>query len=80
METNYVNISYQSKKEKILQYITESNIQFNKRLEYIKLLEKAGVSWTDADRLSKVWYCITFRNCRYTSDLYNKVISYQKHK
>ena len=80
METNYVNISYQSKKEKILQYITESNVQFNKRLEYIKLLEKAGVSWTDADRLSKVWYCITFRNCRYTSDLYNKVISYQKHK
>ena len=80
METNYVNISYQSKKEKILQYITESNVQFNKRLEYIKLLEKAGVSWTDAERLSKVWYCITFRNCRYTSDLYNKVISYQKHK
>jgi hypothetical protein len=80
METNYVNISYQSKKEKILQYITESKLQFNKRLEYIKLLEKAGVSWTDAERLSKVWYCITFRNCRYTSDLYNKVISYQKHK
>ena len=80
METNYVNISYQSKKEKILQYITESNVQFNKRLEYIKLLEKASVSWTDAERLSKVWYCITFRNCRYTSDLYNKVISYQKHK
>lgn len=80
METNYVNISYQSKKEKILQYITESNVQFNKRLEYIKKLEKAGVSWTDAERLSKVWYCITFRNCRYTSDLYNKVISYQKHK
>ena len=80
METNYVNISYQNKKEKILQYITESNVQFNKRLEYIKLLEKAGVSWTDAERLSKVWYCITFRNCRYTSDLYNKVISYQKHK
>ena len=80
METNYVNISYQSKKEKILQYITESNVQFNKRLEYIKLLEKAGVSWTDAERLSKVWYCITFKNCRYTSDLYNKVISYQKHK
>jgi len=80
METNYVNISYQSKKEKILQYITESNVQFNKRLEYIKLLEKAGVLWTDADKLSKVWYCITFRNCRYTSDLYNKVISYQKHK
>jgi hypothetical protein len=80
METNYVNISYQSKKEKILQYITESKLQFNKRLEYIKLLDKAGVPWKDADRLSKVWYCITFRNCRYTSDLYNKVISYQKHK
>jgi uncharacterized lipoprotein YehR (DUF1307 family) len=78
METEYINITYQGKKEKILKYITESKLQFNKRIEYIKLLEKAGVTWTEANRISKVWYSITFRDCKYSSDLYNKVMSYQK--
>jgi hypothetical protein len=42
------------------------------------LLEKAGVPWIEADRISKVWFSITFRDCKYSSDLYNKVMSYQK--
>ena len=79
METEFISITYQGKKEQILQYITESKLQFNKRIEYIKLLEKAGVTWIEANRISKVWYSITFRDCKYSSDLYNKVMSYQKH-
>jgi hypothetical protein len=79
METDYITITYQGKKEKILKYITESKLQFNKRMEYITLLEKASIPWMEADRISKVWFCITFRNCRYSSDLYNKIMSYQKH-
>lgn len=80
METEYIDIKYQGKKEKILKYITESSFQFNKRIEYIALLEKAELPWDEAVRISKVWYSITFRNCRYSSDIYNKVMSYQKQK
>lgn len=78
METNYKSINYLDKPVDILQYLSESDTQFAKRLEYIQLLEKAKVDWKEATRLSKIWYCIKFKNCKYTPEVYYKVISYEK--
>ena len=78
METNYKQITYLGNMEQILQYLSESNIQFEKRLEYIKKLENAKIVWKEACRLSKIWYCIKFKSCKYTPDVYHKVISYDK--
>ena len=78
METNYRNINYLNKEVSILQYLSESNSQFNERLEYIKLLEIASVKWKEAVRLSKIWYCIKYKKCRYTPEVYHKVMSYEK--
>ncbi len=78
METNNRDIIYLNKSVKILQYLSESNKQFNKRLEYIKLLEKANINWKEAVRLSKIWYSIKVLNCKYQSEVYNKVISFEK--
>lgn len=78
METNYKSINYLEKSVDILQYLSESDTQFSQRLEYIKLLEKAKVDWKEATRLSKIWYCIKFKNCKYTPEVYHKVISYEK--
>lgn len=80
MESNYKSISYLTKKENLIQYLSESNVQFNQRIQYIRLLEKANVNWKEALRLSKVWYCIKFKNCKYAPELYYKVISYEKIK
>ena len=80
METNYKCINYLNKEVDILQYLSESNTQFTQRLEYIKLLEKANVDWKEASRLSKIWYCIKFKNCKYTPEIYYKVISYERQK
>ncbi len=80
MESNYKSISYLTKKENLIQYLLESNLQFNQRIQYIRLLEKANVNWKEALRLSKVWYCIKFKNCKYAPELYYKVISYEKIK
>jgi hypothetical protein len=80
MESNYKSISYLTKKENLIQYLSESNLQFNQRIQYIRLLEKANVNWKEALRLSKVWYCIKFKNCKYAPELYYKVISYEKIK
>jgi hypothetical protein len=78
METNYKCINYLNKEVNILQYLSESDTQFAQRLEYITLLEKAKVDWKEAVRLSKIWYCIKFKNCKYNPEIYHKVISYEK--
>ncbi len=78
METNNTSINYLNKEVNLLQYLSESNTQFSQRLEYIKLLEKANVDWKEANSLSKIWYCIKFKNCKYAPEIYHKVISYEK--
>ncbi len=80
METNYIEISYQNKPVKILQYLSESNSQFNAKLDYIKKLEKSNLDWKEANRLSKIWSCIKYKKCRYTPEIYHKVTSYDKVK
>ena len=78
METNYVEIDYLNKKEQILQYISESNNNFELRLNYIRKLEKNNISWNEAIKLSLLWYNIKFKNCKYNKELYLKVLYYDK--
>lgn len=75
METQYKTIIYQNKEVKVLQYLSESTSQFNQRLEFIKKLENANTEWKEAQKLSKIWYNITFKKCRYPQELYNKIIN-----
>jgi hypothetical protein len=75
METQYKTIIYQNKEVKILQYLSESNNQFNQRLEFIKKLDNANTEWKEAQKLSKIWHNITFKKCRYPQELYNKIIN-----
>lgn len=78
MERTNIVIEYMGQKVNILQYLSESNSQFNQRLEYIKKLEKNQIVWKEANRLSKIWYCIKFKNCRYQPDVYYSVINHDK--
>ena len=78
MENNYKEITYLGNTIKVTMYLSESNTQFQKKLEYIKKLEKASINWKEANRLSKIWYCIKFKNCRYIPEVYNMVIRYDK--
>ena len=78
METNYTEIDYLNKKEQILQYISESNNNFELRLNYIRKLEKNNIPWNEALKLSLLWYNIKFKNCKYNKELYLKVLYYDK--
>jgi hypothetical protein len=78
METNYREINYMGNQVHVLQNLSESNNHFEKKLEYIKKLEKKELDWREANRLSKIWYCIKFKNCRYQPEVYHKVMSYDK--
>jgi hypothetical protein len=80
MENNYVEINYKNKPVQILRYLSESNSQFNAKIDYIKKIETKDVEWKEANRLSKIWHCIKFRNCKYPSEIYYKVMSYDKLK
>ena len=75
MESNKVKITYLGQDIDIIQYISESNNQFNARLEYIKKLETKNINWKESIRLSKIWYCIKYKSCRYSPEVYNKVMS-----
>jgi hypothetical protein len=78
MENNYINIDYMGKTEKVLSYLSETKIQFQKRLEYIKKLENNKINWKEANRLSKIWFCIKFKNCKYIPEVYHLVTKYDK--
>jgi len=78
METNYREIVYKGQLIHVLQYLSESNSQFEKKLEYIKKMEIKEIDWREANRLSKIWYCIKYKNCRYQPEVYHKVMSYDK--
>jgi hypothetical protein len=78
METNYREINYMEQSVHVLQNLSESNEQFEKKLDFIKKLEKKEVDWREANRLSKIWYCIKYRSCRYAPEVYHKVMSYDK--
>jgi len=75
MENNYKEIIYMKKSEKMLHYVSESNNDFNKRLEFIKNLEDKNVDWKEAIKLSKIWYCVTIKKCKYSPEIYNKITS-----
>lgn len=76
MEHNNKEIIYMNKPIKVLQYLSESNSNFNKRLEFIKNLEKKEIDWKDAIKLSRLWYCITVKKCKYSHETYNRVKAY----
>lgn len=78
METNYHTVTYMKNSVKLLQYLSESNTQFNKRLEYIEKLEKENIDWKEASRLSRIWHCIKYKKCKYTPEVYHKVTNYDK--
>jgi len=78
METNYIEIEYLKNKVKILRYISESNNNFELRLNYINKLEKHNIPWNEANKLSLLWYNIKFKKCKYNKDLYITVLKYDK--
>ena len=78
MEHNYIEIEYLGNKVLVLQYLSESNYIFNKRLEYIRKLEERNIIWKEANTLSNLWYFIKFKKCKYAPEIYHKVIGYDK--
>ena len=73
METQYKTISYLGKTVNIIHYLSESEEQFNNKLEFIKKSEQQNISWKEANKLSKIWYNIKYKNCKYSHELFNKV-------
>ena len=60
----------------ISKFIDESNIQFNNRILYIKKLEENNINLKEAIRLSKIWYCIKYKNCKYSLEIHNNIMYY----
>jgi hypothetical protein len=74
MESNYREIMYNNTKQKILQYLSESDTQFNKRLDYIKSLESTKINFSEVIRLSNIWMNVTMKKCKYNKETYLLVI------
>lgn len=78
MDLNYINIEYNNNNYNILKLLSESNNQFKLRLEYIKKLEKNNIDIKEVNNLSMIWYYIKFKNCKYSYDIQNRVLSLDK--
>ena len=73
METQYKIINYLGQSVKVTQYLSESDEQFNNKLIIIKKLEEKNTPWKEANKLSKIWYNIKYKNCKYSYELFNKI-------
>jgi hypothetical protein len=78
METQIHKIKYLENDVEITQYLCESDEQFNNRLEVIKKIEKKNIDWKQAQKLSKIYYNVKYKNCRYTPIVYNMIREYLK--
>ena len=76
METQTQIIKYKNKDETIIQFFSESNEQFNDRLELLKKLEKTNIEWKEALKISKIYYNVKFKNCKYSNQVYFLVKKY----
>jgi methionine synthase II (cobalamin-independent) len=72
------NIIYLNNNYKITRFICETHNEFTSRLKYIKKIELDNIKFKEALRLSKIWYCIKYKNCKYSYDIYNSVMLYDK--
>jgi hypothetical protein len=76
MESQIHQIKYLNKDVDILQYLCESDEQFNYRIEIIKKFEKKNIEWKQAQKLSKIYYNVKFKKCRYSPIVYNMIKDY----
>jgi len=76
MESHIQQIKYLNKNVDITQYLCESDEQFNYRLELIKKLEEKNIEWKQALKLSKIYYNVKFKKCRYSPIVYNMIKDY----
>lgn len=76
MESQIQQIKYLNKNVNITQYLCESDEQFNSRLELIKKLEEKNIEWKQAQKLSKIYYNVKFKKCRYSPIVYNMIKDY----
>jgi hypothetical protein len=74
METNIKKIPYLDSEIEIIQWLSESDTQFAKRLEFIKKLEQKKVDIRQVQKLSNAWYCMKFKECVYKNELKQKLI------
>jgi len=72
------DLNYLNKKESIEKIMTESSLQYDQRIVFIQKLESHKLNFKEAIRLSKIWYCIKFKKCKYYIDLYNTIMEYDK--
>lgn len=78
MESQTHKIKYLKGEYDIVQYLCESDEQFEKRLKFIKKLEEDNIQWKDALKYSKIYYNSNFKNCKYTPMVYNMIKKYLK--
>jgi hypothetical protein len=76
MENQTQKIKYKNKEEIITQFFSESDEQFNSRLELLKKLEEENIIWKEALKISKIYYNFKFKKCRYTPQVYYMIKKY----
>lgn len=65
-----LKILYLQNQETIIKFCSESNKRFNKRIEFIKILENNKLKWKEAHKISKIWYNIIYNKCKYSQNIY----------
>jgi hypothetical protein len=71
-------IKYKDDTVLINREISESISRFNKRIQFIKILENNNIEWKETLKLAKIWYYIKYYKVKYSQTLYNQIMKYDK--
>ena len=66
-----MEIEYNNSKIKISHFDSESQNVLNQKLQFIKKMEKQGISNHLVNKYAKLWVNIKFKNCFYDKSIYN---------
>jgi len=71
-------IKYLGKNEKLIKFFSESENVFEKRLEFIKKLEKDKIDFKQSEKYSKIWCNMKYKKCKYQKKIYFFIKKYDK--
>ena len=60
------------------QLLGESYIEYLSRKQFYEFIQTKNIDINDCEKLSKIWTNITYRECRYSSKLFNYIMKLNK--
>lgn len=72
-----MKVKFNDKEYILFKFISESEFIYQQRINFIQN-KLTKLSWKEAEKLSKIWYNIKWKKCKYNPKIYYMLQKYDK--